>query len=242
LRNTLNIQAQGLDILANKLEKINRSAFPVAVRQTLNSAAFDLKQNTMPQITGSLFVKRKPNFFKANSKVFPAKGFEVKNMRATAGFVGKDQAIDDLEQQEIGGRIKSRSFIALDTARVSKSPSKSVRPNARLANAKIINSTNGTGTRRQQFVRAAIKAHQQGALLIGNFDDKTVFRVDDITPSGIGGAGIVMKLTPLYSYKQGRSVQVGATGFMQKSANKTAPKIVGIFANHAENQFKRIIK
>jgi hypothetical protein len=199
LRNTLNIQAQGLDILANKLEKINRSAFPVAVRQTLNSAAFDLKQNTMPQITGSLFVKRKPNFFKANSKVFPAKGFEVKNMRATAGFVGKDQAIDDLEQQEIGGRIKSRSFIALDTARVSKSPC-------------------------QQFVRAAIKAHQQGALLIGNFDDKTVFRVDDITPSGIGGAGIVMKLTPLYSYKQGRSVQVGATGFMQKAPTKQRQK------------------
>jgi len=242
LRNTLNIQAQGLDILANKLEMLNRSAFPVAVRQTLNSAAFDLKQNTMPQITGSLFVKRKPNFFKANSKVFPAKGFDVSTMQAIAGFVGKDQAIDNLQQQEIGGRIKSRSFIAMNPARVSNSPTKSVRPNARLANTKIINSANGTSTRRQQFVRAAIKAHQQGALVIGNFDEQIVFRVDDITPSGISRQGITMKLTPLYTYKQGRSVQVSQTGFMQKSANKTAPKIVGLFAGHAENQFKKIMK
>ncbi|MBL4809315.1 MAG: hypothetical protein JKY43_04565, partial [Phycisphaerales bacterium] len=43
-----NVNTDAVVSLTNKLEKLHKSAFPVAVRGTLNSAAFDVKQKSMP--------------------------------------------------------------------------------------------------------------------------------------------------------------------------------------------------
>ena len=43
----LNVNTDAVVALTNKLEKLHRSAFPVAVRSTLNSAAFDMKKDTI---------------------------------------------------------------------------------------------------------------------------------------------------------------------------------------------------
>lgn len=235
----LNINARGVVGFAHKLEQLHRSALPVAVRQTLTSAAFDVKQNTMPASAKGTFVQRKPNFFKATSKVFAAKGFDINNMQAVAGFVGKDQAVEDLDQQETGGRIKGRTFIPLDTARVGNSNQRNVRPNARLKGAKIISSQGGARSRKQNFVRAAIRAYANNALVIGNFDKPTLMRVDDITPIGIGRNALKIKTTPLYSMEKGRTVKVDRTGFMARAAGTTAPKIVGLFQKNALAQIKK---
>lgn len=40
----LNVNTDATVALTNKLEKLHKSAFPVAVRSTLNSAAFDMKK------------------------------------------------------------------------------------------------------------------------------------------------------------------------------------------------------
>jgi len=237
----LNINARGVVALAHKLEQVHRSALPVAVRQTLNSAAFDVKQNTMPESAKGTFTQRKPNFFKANSKVLAAKGFDINNMKAVAGFTGKDQAVEDLDQQEQGGRIDGRSFIPLDSARVGKSNTKNVRPNARLAGRDIIDGRKGSRSRKQNFIRAAIRAHNTGAFVIGNFDKPLLFRVDDISPTGLERAGIKLKLSPLYTFEKGRSVQVKGTGFMEKAAAKTTLKIVGLFQQHATAQLKKYL-
>lgn len=113
----------------NKLEKLHRSALPVAIRNTLNSAAFDVKQKTLLTETSSEFVNRNKTFFKAKSRVLKAKGFNTKTMSASVGFIGadKNQAVEDLEKQERGGQIGGRAFIPIDTARVSKNNSKNIR-------------------------------------------------------------------------------------------------------------------
>ncbi|KKN42121.1 hypothetical protein LCGC14_0716250, partial [marine sediment metagenome] len=73
----LNVNTDEVVRYSNKLEKLHRSAFPIAIRGTLNNAAFDVKQKTMPVSAEKEFVNRQPNFFKANSKVNMAKGFNV---------------------------------------------------------------------------------------------------------------------------------------------------------------------
>ena len=108
----------------SRLERINRSALPVAVRQTLNAAAFDVKQNTMPE-EADIFIHRKPTFFKANSGVTPAKGLDVNTMEATVGFKPKtgdrSHSVEDLEEQEEGGVIPhSRAFVALKEGRTGQ--------------------------------------------------------------------------------------------------------------------------
>jgi hypothetical protein len=80
------INTKAVVIFTNKLEKFRKSALPAAIRNTLNSAAFDVKQKTMPVSAEKNFVRRKPNFFKANSKVVMAQGREVKGLKAIVGF------------------------------------------------------------------------------------------------------------------------------------------------------------
>ena len=109
----LNVNTDAVVAFTNKLEKLNRSAFPVAVRTALNSAAFHMKKDAIINSAKDNFIQRKPSFFKANSKVLPANGFDVNTMQSKVGFTGNSQAVEDLEQQEQGGTIKGRSFLSI---------------------------------------------------------------------------------------------------------------------------------
>jgi len=119
----LNINNTANVAFSNKLERLSKSALPVAVRTTLNSAAFDVKKNTMPEQVSKTFTERRKTFFKANSRVEMARGFNVESMQSKVGFIngGKNQAVRDLEAQEEGGKIGGRSFVPMDTSRISKS-------------------------------------------------------------------------------------------------------------------------
>src|SRR5687767_16018423 len=91
----LNINSDAVVKHTNTLEKMHRSAMPLAIRNTLNSVAFDVKKNTMPASAEREFVTRAPNFFKANSRVEMARGWNVDSMQSVVGFIPKDQAVED---------------------------------------------------------------------------------------------------------------------------------------------------
>jgi hypothetical protein len=133
----ININSDAVVAHTNRLEKMHRSALPVAIRGTLNDAAFDTKTRTMPK-SANQFKKRSPNFFKANSKFEKAVGFDVNSMKSIVGFYenkltskSTNYSVKDLEQQEHGGTIKKKSLIAMRPAR---SNNKLVRPAFRLNN------------------------------------------------------------------------------------------------------------
>ncbi len=222
-----------------KLEKIRKSALPSAVRGTLNNAAFDVKQRTMPAQAAAAFVKRSPNFFKANSTVVMATGFDVNRMKATVGFVenklrmGSDHnfAVKDLEQQEHSGRIGGKSFIPLDSARVSGYNSL-VKPANRLSKilkAKIVIARNLKGnSKKQQFIRAVAKAGQGGYVIGSNIKGENIlWRVD--TYAGPNK----FTLTPLYSFRKNRRVKVKETGFMEKATLNSAEKLNSFYIAQA---------
>jgi len=134
-----NVDTDEVIQFTNRLEKLNGSAFPNAVRGTLNGLAFDVKTKTMPEETQKKFINRQKNFFKANSGVEVAKGFNVRSMVSVVGFKSKrpnNQAVEDLEKQEHGGIIKGRSFLALHQARTSKSINKLVAKRNRISGEK----------------------------------------------------------------------------------------------------------
>lgn len=240
----LNINTDEVVKFTNKLEKMHRSALPVAIRGALNKAAFDVKQNTMPKSAEREFVNRQPNFFKANSRVEMAKGFDVQSMEAVVGFTeqglkgGNNHAVKDLEQQERGGTIQSRSFVPMSTARSSKSAAKNVRPINRLSNVnRIINSnTNGSGSKKQNFIKAATEAGP-GGYVIGNNPKKTLWRIDSIIQRG--GRTVIRK-TPLYSFQDNRSVTVKATGFMKEASLQSVKRIEEWYIAEAKRQIERL--
>ena len=65
--------------LTAKLEKLHRSAFPSAVRNTLNDVAFETK-SLIPKKAEGKFTIRQKNLFKRMSLVNKATGWNINNM------------------------------------------------------------------------------------------------------------------------------------------------------------------
>jgi|SRR5690242_12125424 len=240
----LDINTDATVVLTNKLEKMHRSALPIAIRNTLNKAAFDVKQKTMPESADRAFVKRAPNFFKANSRVQMATGFQVSMMRAVVGFTpdslrgNHNFSVAELEQQEYGGEIAKRTFIPLDPAR-GGSATKLVRPQNRLSEIDgIINSDQGNGSKAARFVRAAFRAGK-GGHVISNFGKKKLYRIESVSRST---GKLNLKTKALYSFRKGRTVRVGATGFMRLASMKSAGFMDRFYAQEARRVIERAFK
>lgn len=85
-----NVNTSGVIHLTSKLEGLNKSAFPSAVRATLNDGAFEMKQKNILESARRNMKVKQPNFFKANTGVERAKfGRNIESMSATSGFINK---------------------------------------------------------------------------------------------------------------------------------------------------------
>ena len=240
---SININSDAAVRHTARLDRLHRSALPVAVRNTLNKAAFDVKKESMPSVAKKTFVERSPNFFKANSKVTPATGFNVSSMKATVGFVsksGNDKSVDDLEQQEHGGQIGGRSLVALKQARSGSSWNKRVRANLRMGKirGKIIDpgkaGPKNNVKKEQAFVKSAVHAGK-GGLIFGK--KSVVFQIRAL--KRVKGNTIV-KVTPIYSVERGRKARIKATNFMRKASLLSGNKMEQIFAQEAKKQIERL--
>lgn len=263
----LNINTDAVVRFTNQLEQMHRSALPSAIRGALNDAVFNVKTVTMPK-QANVFKKREPNFFKANSKFENAVGFDINKMQATVGFFenklqnrATNHAVEDLEEQEKGGSIDGRSFVAMKAARAGRGK---VRPNARMANikkvinAKKVKSVSGHSARNvlknvrvQKLIRAAIVAktlNPSQAFILGNPNaagSQTLFRVEELhtgTRSAnktVHSRSLFIRLIPLYRVKKDREVIVSGTSFMQKASLESAAQIEKYFIAQAKRQFKK---
>jgi len=226
---------------AQQLGDISKSALPIAVRQTLNSAAYDTKQNTMPK-EAQRFEKRKPTFFKANSTVVAAQGFDINVMQSLTGFRPKpsdrSHSVQDLQQQEYGGGIENRAFIALPTGRVGKRWSGNVKKENRMSEINNIVDPldNSKGrSKKEKFIRSVMFAKEKG-LIFGTDRKKgarVVFRINKI---GRANGKTFAGLTPLYNVRAGREVEPGTPyrRFMRKASDTSRAKMEGFFKKHAE--------
>lgn len=242
---SITIDMSEVDALANKVRRLSETALPNVVRETLNRIGLDIKKNEIPITTGA-FVKRSPTFFKATSGVDFATGHNISTMFASVGFAertpqsGLRGPTSDLEQQEDGGAIKNKTFIAEAAARIGGDYNKMVRSNYRLSVIKrtLIDAAKMTGkNKRERFAQAVAVAGIGGMVLGENF----IWRVDSTMSSDIRTKQIQVKLTPLYSYRKNRSVHVTATKFMEKAANLGASQAEKIFYELAQKRLERAL-
>ncbi len=244
----LNVNTDSVVKFTNNLEKLHKSAFPVAVRQTLNDAAFDMKKDTLQKSTAKKFTVRKKAFFKRFSRVEPAKGFDLKTMQSTVGFTGKDQAVKDLEDQEQGGTIPYREYIPMTSARIGEVKTRSrskkqqsrknIRKNARLSEireGRLIDARLLSGNNGDKFHEAVKKAGKKGHV-IADYKDKTfLWRINSLKRTKSGS----YKLTPLYSLVNNRKVKVTATGFMKLAAEDATKNMEDLYINRAKKRIER---
>lgn len=254
----LNVNTDAVVALTNKLDKLHKSAFPVAVRTTLNSAAFDMKKDKLLKSAKDVFEQRSPNFFKAFSRVEQAKGFDVGSMKSTVGFTEQglqggatNKAVEDLQDQEEGGSISGRSFIPQKRARkAGRGVTKAEFRISDIRSLKFIDadkvSFKGSYRRRgQRFIRAAIKAkmlYGNNAYILGNYSPKgtrTLFKVSEIS-SDMKSRKIKIKTIPLYTVKKGYAAKVKPTKFSQRAAIASAKYMEDHYIKAAKKQIERL--
>lgn len=251
----LRYNSNALVVYTNKLEKLHKSAFPIAIRETLTAAAKHVKTVTMPKET-AIFKKRQPTFFKANSRFEKAEGFVIDNMRATVGFVSSglhhpstNYAVKDLLQQEQGGVIHGRSFVAMRKARGGRGNVRAAFRLEEIKRSKVIRAGGGR-SKKQNFIRAAFVAAKLGGYVLGNKDSRgsrTLSIINEIWGSTRrsnlrSSRKLMIKRTALYRVKGKRVVKVNRTNFMQRAAMESALNINAFYIQQAQKQFAKYIK
>lgn len=247
----ININSNAVVAHTNRLEKLHKSALPNAIRNTLNDVAMDVKKVTMPAESDKAFVHRSPTFFKANSRVEFAKGWNVNTMKSTVGFANMkpkgehDYSVKDLEQQEEGGVIGGKSFIPDKKARIGNSNNSNVKANARIGKVrqKMVNRSNVKGKNwGQQMIKSAIHVGVGGTILtdsLSNFKGGAVFKVTSIKRSK---GHTIFKSIKLYSFSKNRKVKVNSTHFMRTASLDSANKMLQMYIVNAEKQIARLTK
>ena len=221
---------------AKKLREISRTTLPYAVKNSLNSVAFDVKKDSMPKQANLEFIRREKNFFKANSRVEMAKGNNVNLMQAKVGFIsrkGKNQAIEDLEQQEHGGIIGGRSFIPLDFGRTGNVNRGNVRKKNRISSLVIVKQHRMKANSKGGRFAVAVKQAGVGGYILG--ENGIVWRVDSLKRNKNGQN----KLTGVFNFKKNRSVKVNPTHFMEEASIKSYAKMEGFFIKKATELLRK---
>lgn len=228
----LNINTDEVVSFTNKLEKLHKSALPVAIRSSLNAVALDVKKRTLLMVTDQTFTIRKKNFFRVFSKVDFAKGFNVNSMQSAIGIFPKgNDAAEDLEAQERGGRIGGRSYIPTDLTRTGMNEGKGLSKKKTLSNFKKFKKV--AWGDKKGFFKTARKVGKEGAFVYGSM----VLQVKSLKRKK---GKTFIKADKIYSYKKGRSVSISGTGFMRKSALISRKKMPDLYIKEAEKQINRL--
>ena len=203
--------------LTAKLEKLHKSAFPNAVRNTLNDVAFETKKLIPKKAEGNFTIRQK-NLFKRMSLVEKAQGWNVNGMVSKVGLDGSKGSLSDgLEKQETGGNLKGRKLIAHRMGRVSNSSAKKVKSKNQFKNIGNI----GTSKRR-------VKGSKY-------------FRIDK------GSKGTVFekvgkRITPIYNYRSNPITKLKKQPFIEPSAKESIKQMEMLYKKNAEFQFKKHLK
>jgi hypothetical protein len=213
-----NINSKEVADLTLRLEKLNRSAMPLAVRGALNEAAFQMKNRYLPNEFKSNFTIRRPTFIKAHSGFNRcANTFDIKSMFSESGTIkGKSIAGDRLVLQETGGTLRDRNIPYADggvsPTRISQNASS--KQSALYFYKKFKNKPNGIINKTKQ--KTTIKT------------DKGLFEIK------AGGDWSTLYLTR-------STARIKPKRFIEPSGDMTAKLIPKYFYKEAQKRFKKAL-
>ena len=246
---TFDVNMDAAIALTAKLERLHRSAFPVAVRQTLNDAVYKTTL-LIPKVAQQKFITRNPTFMKSHTAKNKAKGWDVNKMRAVAGMnANKDsEVMQGLEQQETGGVVKSRKLIPHDLGRVRGSHGSKLSSVNKFDGISIHDATSayrfGRKKRASKFAAAAFSAQKRGTryFLLKKGGKGTVFKLKKPLSSSLKKRKLKLKFVPVYTYRNTKKSFVPKTPFVSVSAQYAAKKLPSYYKKNAEYQFKRALQ
>jgi len=243
-----NVNTDASIILTAKLERLNKSAFPSAVRSTLNDASFEMKKSNILDSAKNNMTVRNPTFFKKFTGVKKATGFNVNSMYSEVGFKNTDpnpikgkKAIEGMESNEVGGS-DSTGAMYLGKARTSNSLKKKVRRAARFDKKKLARGYKMTTKGGQSNVKKMHSSYTENApTFIKTKKGSFLIQVTDVRYN-MGTKKSEFKIDFLMRGRRKHKATAKATHFNREAALKTSKQIEGFYLKNAEFQFNKVLK
>lgn len=252
-RQILNVNTNATIILTAKLERLNKQAFPSAVRSTLNDAAFAMKQGNILESAKKNMTVRNPSFFRKFTGVDRAKGFDVKSMHSQVGFINTDpnkkkgqKAIEGMEHNEVGGSDNTGAMY-MKAARTGGSPDRLVRKKARFDKNNVAGSKSRQKKNFFKNAFASVKENKpvfvetkKGTILVQYKSLKKYKRGNK--SKGIVKNSFKFNSTILMRSRRLNAANAKATHFNKEAALKTQKEIEVFYAKNAQHQFDKVLR
>jgi len=249
---SFNVNTDAAIILTAKLERLNKSAFPSAVRSSLNDASFAMKQKEILGSAKHNMTVRNPSFFRKFTGVKKATGFNVNSMYSEVGFKNTDpnpmkgrKAIEGMEHNEVGGSDSSGAMY-LGKARTSNTLKKLVRRKARFDKSKIAKGTSSSRkSKKLAFMANAVASlNEKKPTFIETSKGRFLVQVTSISSSirGKRKGKLDIKMDFLMRGRKKFKATAKATHFNKEAAIKTSKQIEGFYLKNSEYQFNKVLK
>lgn len=220
---------------SHTLSKIHKAALPNAVRFTLTDAAKDVKFKTLQKHSEQQFDVSKPSFFKKFSGYKAASGYNINNMRATAGMIKaqdtKSVASTKIAAQQTAGIVKDRSYIAAEKQRSKSGVLK--RSFITMIQLEPLVYEKGKGG---NYIKTAIESKEKRKPLLVRKNGKGYL----VKVKSINKKNPVIKTEILASYEKGRDIKLTRKKpFVINAAKESGNKLNKFFIKNAERQISR---
>lgn len=243
---SIDVNSSSLRKWSANLDKLGRSDLPIAIRSSLNAAAFDMKKTSLPASAKDNFKHlKKPNFFKRFTGVEKANGFNINQMRATFGMTDMGQAtarsaVENMKIQEQGGNINE----GLDYLKDSRGGN--VNGTVRRANyynkSRVISARARAGkntNKKSQFIAKADQSlNQNKPMFIETSKGNYLMQVLAIKKTKAGRITIKSKLI----LKERENVKIKATHFIKEAAAVTQKKIPDFYIEEAKKRIEKTMR
>lgn len=244
----IDINADGMIALTAKLERLNKSALPLAIRSTLNDCAFEMKKTNILSSAKLNMTVRNPTVFKKFTGVKRATGMNIRTMVAEVGFIPKEgvkggKVPEGMEHNEFGG-TDADGWMYMLKSRTSGSSKRLVRRNARYNKGKVLKFGRNSNikSKAKEKVDFMFKSYESFTHKMP-FDFTTkkgrfLVQATSFTKGSDGNSKV--KLDFLMRGRSKFKATAKATHFNQEAAIKTSKQIEGFYKKNAEYQINKI--
>lgn len=236
----MNVNCNAMIALTSKLERLNKTAFPAAVRSSLSDCAFEMKKVNILASAEKNMVIRNKAFFKRYTGVKRATGNNVNSMYSEVGFQDRGEqkakkAVNKgMEANEVGGDDGDGAMYMKDS-RTSGSMRKGVRRNSRFNKSKIAK-TKSNATFMQ---RAWTSLKDNAPVFIKTSKGNFLVQVTSMDKNA-GKTDVKMKW--LMRSRSKNHAHAHATHFVREAALVTQKMIPEFYLKNAEYQFNKVLK
>lgn len=249
-RQSLNVNNDAVIHLTAKLERLHKSAFPSAVRSTLNDSAFLMKQKNILESAKNNMTVRNQAFFKRYTGVKRATGFKISTMHSESGFSNSNdikakKALEGMEHNEVGG-IDDTGAMYLAKARTSNTLKKMVRKKARFDKSKLAKGTSSNMRKKKlsNIANMMASVKENAPTFIETSKGKFLVHVKSISSRNVGKrkGKMDIKLDFLMRSRKRNVAKAKATNFVKEASLKTAKQIESFYIKNANYQIKKFWK